>query len=249
MARQRGGSKEREPVLDKMEEEIWVLLGGTVMLGMGWQCLYSVRSVCGLHNTLGCLRHWPLIPIEPSIYKYYNIEMGWYLHLMLKHVLGLGLQDNSTMGAHHLTTIALIGLSYFLNLHLLGLLMFGILNVSTPLLHMSKLASSLELPRVKKAAFAAFAFVFFMTRVAIYPWVIMKSSIIDPLTTVRGVLVYFPHYYSIFAVLLVVLWVMQCMWFGAIVRILKAALCGTKKDLDSVLAEREKTLTGKATSH
>jgi hypothetical protein len=33
---------------------------------------------------------------------------------------GLGLQDNSTMGAHHLATVALVVLSYMLNVHLVG---------------------------------------------------------------------------------------------------------------------------------
>jgi hypothetical protein len=33
---------------------------------------------------------------------------------------GLGLQDNGTMGAHHLATVALVVLSYMLNVHLVG---------------------------------------------------------------------------------------------------------------------------------
>jgi hypothetical protein len=35
-------------------------------------------------------------------------------------VTGLGLQDNGTMGAHHLATVALVVLSYMLNVHMLG---------------------------------------------------------------------------------------------------------------------------------
>lgn len=29
-----------------------------------------------------------MIPVEPNVLKYYNVELGWYLHLMLKHPLG-----------------------------------------------------------------------------------------------------------------------------------------------------------------
>jgi hypothetical protein len=60
-----------------------------LLLFTGWQCLSAVSNYCGLHNTGGCLAGWPLIPVESHVLKYYNIELGWYLHLMLKHALGV----------------------------------------------------------------------------------------------------------------------------------------------------------------
>lgn len=56
-----------------------------------------------------------------------------------------------------------------------GLLVFCVLNVSNPLLHVSKLASNLELQKTKTAAFAAFGLVFFITRVIVFPYVIIKA--------------------------------------------------------------------------
>eukprot|EP00882_Tetradesmus_deserticola_P019023 GHRQ01020465.1.p2 GENE.GHRQ01020465.1~~GHRQ01020465.1.p2 ORF type:complete len:120 (+),score=51.19 GHRQ01020465.1:984-1343(+) len=93
---------------------------------------------------------------------------------MLKHVMGLGLQDNGTMGAHHLATVALVVLSYMLNVHLVGLVVFGTLNLSNPLLHLSKLASCLEFKTAKMALFALFAAVFFVTRVVLFPYFILR---------------------------------------------------------------------------
>eukprot|EP00878_Enallax_costatus_P008215 GHUV01008588.1.p1 GENE.GHUV01008588.1~~GHUV01008588.1.p1 ORF type:complete len:229 (+),score=38.29 GHUV01008588.1:561-1247(+) len=189
-----------------------------LVLVASWQCLYSVSSYCGLHNTVGCLQGWPLLPIEPNVHKYYNIELGWYLHLMLKHMLGLGLQDNSTMGAHHLATVALVVLSYMLNVHLLGLMVFALLNVSSPLLHMSKLASCLEFNLAKTVLFVMFGFVFFVTRCVAFPYVIIKSAMYDPFFTVRGLAQYFMPFYLACNVLLLVLCVMQGVWFSAIVK-------------------------------
>jgi hypothetical protein len=63
-------------------------LHAQTLLVAGWQCLVSVKDYCGLHNTAGCLRNWPLIPVEANVHKYYNVELGWYLQLMLKHVMG-----------------------------------------------------------------------------------------------------------------------------------------------------------------
>jgi hypothetical protein len=51
---------------------------------------------------------------------------------------------------------------------------FGTLNLSSPLLHMSKLASALELKTAKTLLFALFAAVFFVTRVLLFPYFILK---------------------------------------------------------------------------
>jgi hypothetical protein len=55
-----------------------------------------------------------------------------------------------------------------------GLVVFGTLNLSSPLLHMSKLASALELKTAKTLLFALFAAVFFVTRVLLFPYFILK---------------------------------------------------------------------------
>jgi hypothetical protein len=62
--------------------------GLQLLLVVGWQCLFSVSDVCSIADTSGCLRNWPMIPVQHSVLKYYNIELGWYLQLMLKHPLG-----------------------------------------------------------------------------------------------------------------------------------------------------------------
>ncbi|WIA09713.1 hypothetical protein OEZ85_009097 [Tetradesmus obliquus] len=236
LTRRHQQSKERQQLIDKIEEEIWVTLGGITLLVAGWQCLFSVREYCGLHNTAGCLRNWPLIPVEANVHKYYNIELGWYLQLMLKHVMGLGLQDNGTMGAHHLATVALVVLSYMLNVHLVGLVVFGTLNLSSPLLHMSKLASCLELKTAKTLLFGLFAAVFFVTRVLLFPYFILKCCMYDALTSIRGIMQYFFPYWLAFNVLLVVLCAMQGVWFAAVLRVLKIVVKGSSKELQREVA-------------
>jgi hypothetical protein len=59
-----------------------------LLLFVGWQCLFSVSDYCSIVDSSGCLRNWPMIPVEPVVLKYYNLELGWYLHLILKHPLG-----------------------------------------------------------------------------------------------------------------------------------------------------------------
>jgi hypothetical protein len=54
-------------------------------------------------------------------------------------------------------------------------LVFCVLNISSPLLHLSKLANTLEMARTKTAVFAGFAAVFLATRVLLFPYVIVKA--------------------------------------------------------------------------
>jgi len=57
------------------------------LLVLGWRAL-NLLNDCSWLQSDGCMRGWPLIPMDIYIVRYYNVELGWYLHLMLKHTLG-----------------------------------------------------------------------------------------------------------------------------------------------------------------
>lgn len=58
-----------------------------VLLFCGWRAL-SLLHECSVANMDGCVRGWPGVPMRRYVVRYYNAELGWYLHLMLKHALG-----------------------------------------------------------------------------------------------------------------------------------------------------------------
>lgn len=58
-----------------------------LLLICGWRAL-TLLDECSVFNSIGCVRNWPLIPMKLFVVRYYNAELGWYLHLMLKHSLG-----------------------------------------------------------------------------------------------------------------------------------------------------------------
>jgi hypothetical protein len=124
------------------------------------------------------------------------------------------------MDLHHVSTVGLIVLSYYFNLHTLGLMIFTLLNVSSPVLHASKLANTLDWRRAKVALFATFAGVFALTRVLIFPYVVVRAAILNvwrdiPLITVHP---FFFWTWMSFIVLLLFLAAMQAWWFMAIVK-------------------------------
>ena len=145
------------------------------------------------------------------------------------------------MDLHHVSTIGLIVLSYLLNFHTLGLLVFTLLNVSSPLLHASKLANTLDWRRAKVALFALFAVVFAGTRVLVFPYVVCRAAVynawrdIPRLTQIR---LFFWIWMS-FIALLLVLAAMQAWWFVAIVKILKQVTAGNEKGLQAEVLRRD----------
>jgi hypothetical protein len=124
------------------------------------------------------------------------------------------------MDLHHVSTVGLIVLSYYLNFHTLGLLVFTLLNVSSPILHASKLANTLDWRRAKVALFALFAAAFAVTRVAVFPYVVVRTAMINVLRDIPRVTeipIFFWIWMS-FLVLLLVLAAMQAWWFLAILK-------------------------------
>lgn len=237
----RRASKSEMIMLDKIEEEAYTTLGGSVLLVCGWRAITLLNECNVLSSIDGCVRNWPLIPMDGYIVRYYNAELGWYLHLMLKHSLGLGLQDTRSMDLHHVSTVGLIVLSYYLNFHTLGLLVFTLLNVSSPILHASKLANTLDWRRAKVALFALFAAAFAVTRVAVFPYVVVRTAMINVLRDIPRVTeipIFFWIWMS-FLVLLLVLAAMQAWWFLAILKILRQVASGSEKGLQAEVLKRD----------
>lgn len=124
------------------------------------------------------------------------------------------------MDLHHISTVALVVLSYLFNLQTLGLLVFTLLNVSSPLLHASKLANTLDWRRAKVALFALFAVVFALTRVMVFPYVVVRAAILNAYRDIPGISTntYFFWTWMSFIILLLLLAAMQGWWFMAIVK-------------------------------
>ncbi|KAI8474949.1 MAG: TLC domain-containing protein [Monoraphidium minutum] len=227
-------------MMDKVEEEAYTTVGGAILLMCGWRALFKLDA-CNILVTSGCVRGWPLIPMDIFVVRYYNLELGWYLHLMLKHSLGLGLQDTRSMDLHHVSTVGLIVASYFLNFHTFGLLIFTLLNVSSPILHASKLANTLDWRQAKVALFALFALVFALTRVLLFPYVVIRAPVMEAYTQIPRI-TQLPRFFwtwMMFIVLLMVLAVMQAYWFLAIVKILRHVTAGNEKGLQAEVLKRD----------
>ncbi|GLC44142.1 hypothetical protein PLESTB_000924800 [Pleodorina starrii] len=217
---------------EKVLEESFAILGSLVATVLGIEAFrHSDRGSCGLLNTKGCFVGWPnaVGPRHSSVTSYHVVELGWYLHYLIKHPLGIGMEDNLQMHLHHFSTIALLLISFTLNLYRSGVLVLCLLNVSNPFLHVAKVVHYVEAP-ADKVTFLLFAVAFFVSRIVVYPLVVLRATLVESWQVHPPFLVADQHLgvYLAANVLLLLLMGMQLQWFAGIVRLLTKALAGDK---------------------
>ncbi|PSC69361.1 ceramide synthase 5 [Micractinium conductrix] len=207
----------------RLLEEIWVTAGNLVILGAALFVMLRRNGGCWWLSTSTCLAGWPSLPTEAAVLRYYSLELAWYLHMLLKPVLRYGLPDGRDMLLHHCATLTLIVASYGTNLTRMGVLVLALFAVSNPLLHIAKICNQLSLGPMKIGGFVVFAAAFFVTRVLLAPWAVLKVAAVDTMRVMPYAREDFPTWWWGINVLLAVLYLMQLLWMKGIFRVLRSA--------------------------
>ncbi|EFN55716.1 hypothetical protein CHLNCDRAFT_52373 [Chlorella variabilis] len=179
---------------------------------------------CWFLNTSTCLVGWPNLPTEPEVRRYYQLELAWYLHMLLKPVLRYGLPDGRDMLIHHAASLTLIVISYVTNLTRLGTVVLGTFAMSNPLLHLAKICNQLSLGPLKIGGFMIFALIFFLSRILLVPWAVLKVTWLDCRHEVPYAVEDFWAIHLVYSLLLTLLYAMQLLWMRGILRVLRSAL-------------------------
>ena len=219
--------------VEKLQEEIWLVACGAVLSALSG-CLLAYGPTfargCNLLDTSECYSGFSSSDVPQEIALYYLTEVGWYLSLILKSVVGVGRFDSFVMEFHHVVTLALVIWSYATGFTRVGVLTFFVFNQSNPLLHLSKLVNytlgaegSLNL-----IAFLAFTAVYFVSRIVLLPAVVIRSTLLDLPGAVTpeewsGAVVY--TWYTTNALLLA-LWALNVWWLRPIVRVIARNVSG-----------------------
>jgi hypothetical protein len=75
----------------RLLEELWVTAGNLLMLAAAAHAMLRNNGGCSFFNTAPCLAGWPSISTAPAVVRYYQLELAWYLHMLLKPLLKYGL--------------------------------------------------------------------------------------------------------------------------------------------------------------
>ncbi|XP_010892721.2 ceramide synthase 2 [Esox lucius] len=175
-----------------------------------------------------CWRGYPQQPVERAHFWYYQLELGFYLSLLLCVSVDVKRKDFREQVIHHIATIFLLGFSYCSNYVRIGTLVMLLHDSSDFLLELGKMFNyGTGWKKTCNVLFVIFAAVFLVTRLVVFP-----SKIIHT-TLVLSMEVYEPFAgYYFFNLLLMVLQALHVFWAMLILRMAYKFLFLGKLDKD-----------------
>ena len=211
----------------KLQEEVWLVVCGTALSAFSGLLLARSPSFdgCNLFDTSRCYSNVSSEEVPRDISTYYLIEVGWYLSLILKSVVGVGRFDSLVMEFHHFVTLALVIWSYVTGFTRIGVLTFFIFNQSNPVLHLSKFVNYMEWKqfRANLVMFLIFTAVFISSRIVLLPAVVIRCAYFGLPLAVSGkeweTTVKYTWYTT--NTLLTALWLMNVYWLKPIIRVIR----------------------------
>ncbi|XP_010863806.1 ceramide synthase 2 [Esox lucius] len=156
---------------------------------------------------------FPTLPLLPSQYWYYMIELGFYVSLLFSVATDVKRKDFKEQIVHHVATILLISFSWLVNYIRAGTLIMLVHDASDYLLESAKMFNYAGWRKTCNYMFILFAAVFILTRLVILPFWIIHTTWVYPLT------IYPPFFgFYFFNGLLFVLQCLHIFWAGLILR-------------------------------
>eukprot|EP00871_Galdieria_phlegrea_P002016 jgi/Galph1/2815/GphlegSOOS_G1474.1 len=177
-------------------------------------------------------------PMSNLFRSYYLMEAGYYCGSLLFLMVDTRRSDFLEFVVHHTSTIFLVFASYIFGYVRIGLYILCLHDASDILLYLAKVLYYVNW-KSDMLVFTAFAFVFYLTRLVIYPRVIWSVAV----DTLRLVLkqhdfnhwaahwqTYLSHYFSCLGALIILL-VLHCFWFSLILKMIHRMVTASMETL------------------
>ncbi|XP_069762030.1 ceramide synthase 6-like isoform X4 [Narcine bancroftii] len=178
-------------------------------------------------NTRHCWYNYPYQQLVFDMYYYYIMELSFYWSLMFSQFTDIKRKDFLIMFLHHLATVGLITFSYVNNMVRVGTLVMCLHDASDFLLEAAKLANYAKYQRLCDSLFVIFGFVFVSSRLGIYPFWILNTTLFESWEIIGP----YPSWW-VFNVLLLLLQVLHAIWSYLIIRIAYKAVVKGKVSKD-----------------
>ncbi|XP_046847199.1 ceramide synthase 6-like [Xenia sp. Carnegie-2017] len=155
---------------------------------------------------------YPNHDLQDGVYYYYVIELSFYSALLISQFTDVKRKDFWIQTIHHLVTISLLVFSYSCNFVRVGAVILLVHDTTDILLECGKvskyLSSVMDIQRFCDLIFGMFAIVFFISRIVILPFWIIRSAYFEAATIFKET---WPMYYC-FNALLLALQTMHLYW-------------------------------------
>lgn len=179
---QKKAEKDRLSV-KKYTEAAWRFFFYTSLCVLGW---YIVSDKPWMWSAELCYENYPDMPMDWLHKQFYLIETAVYLHLLISQFFDIKRDDFWEMFIHHIATIALLVFSYLTNIVRSGALIMVVHDSSDVFLEFAKLAKYNKWGRTCDVAFVFFAVSFFVFRLIVYPFYLIRGFAVVTLDILNG---------------------------------------------------------------
>jgi len=203
---------------NKFSESFWKTMFYTISWLWG---LYEVWKCDWFPVTANCWKLYPNIPpMEPTLIAFYLFQFGFYWHTLYSHfTIEVERSDYWPLLFHHVVTILLIYVSYNLGFYRIGLLVLVIHDTNDVFLEIGKSYVYRKNDFMIKLTFATMMISWVITRLTIFPFMIIKSTMYETLEFIPWDIAVRLLYYE-FNIALSFLLCLHIYWFGLMIRIL-----------------------------
>mmetsp|Transcript_1641 Transcript_1641/g.2883 ORF Transcript_1641/g.2883 Transcript_1641/m.2883 type:complete len:406 (+) Transcript_1641:3-1220(+) len=167
--------------ITKFVEALWRCIFYTFFTLVGFFTLYWPVPVPWVKSPLLYFDHWPVEPLDMAVQSYYLMELGSYIHQLLW--TDVSRSDSVEMMAHHIITILLISFSYVFSFMRIGTIIMAIHDLPDVFLEAGKCMNYIGKAKGGKwmspytdVMFGIFATLFFVTRIVIYPYMVLTAN-------------------------------------------------------------------------
>ncbi|PVD30425.1 hypothetical protein C0Q70_09691 [Pomacea canaliculata] len=209
-------NQDRTPVIKKFCESSWRCTYYAVIFCYG---MYTLWDKEWLWKTEMCWKGWPEHHVSADLYWYYAIQAGFYLSLSLSLFVDHKRKDFMEMIVHHFATLGLMFFSWMNNFVRVGSLVLLIHDCADPIMEAAKMAKYVKKDGVCNSLFVLFILTWIATRMTIFPFRIIYSTLFEAVPEIGICFVYY-----VYNTLLITLQVLHIIWFYFIVLIAKEAI-------------------------
>lgn len=203
-------SQKRQQLETKFSESLWKVVLYSTVLTIG---LYAVSDEPWLQDTSFFWKDWPQQVFSQQLLFLYRIYFATCASDLLMLVLwDTRRNDFWAMLIHHVATLFLVMLSYYLGFLRVGSMIMILHFPSDILLDLAKLFNYADWEQTTTVLFVVFMASWVLTRLIYFPfWIVWSTSF-----EVEQVLGFKPHLYTLFNGLLLLLVVLHIYWFAII---------------------------------
>jgi len=201
---------DRASKIKKFKETSWRFIFYTIIFVFGFKTVYQEPWFWDLKQ---CWIGYPNQPISSAVHRYYMLEGGFYISLLISLMKDNKRKDFLEQVIHHLSTIALIAFSYSARFVRIGSLIMATHDISDVILEGAKCAFYANKNKLADNCFVLFAIIFLFTRLYIFPAYLLHTVVVD----CRQIIPPFTGWY-ISVLLLVILQLLHIFWAMTILR-------------------------------